>query len=179
MTAILDALTVFYMSIVEVLKSVEVLAKAVHEKSKHLDELIAQYNTKIQLVNSFLEKLPTTNEVDELLTDELFINSIKKPQCPSCNKSFDGEFILVPKRKVEVKVDGENTASIRQNEQSTSSPDAHSPYILIKESSTSRGAASNNNMYREKSKKVCSYCKKTGHSRARCFKRLNGEKPTN
>lgn len=164
------------MSIVEVLKSVEVLAKAVHEKSKHLDELIAQYNTKILLVNKFLDKLPTDCEINKLLTEEQFIDSINHPQCPKCQATIDDEFLIIPKRKVAVENDAENESKVSKStnvphdELSTSSPEHISSYLPNK-STTSQ------HKYQEKSKKVCSYCKRTGHSRARCFKRLNGEKP--
>ncbi|EGV60666.1 hypothetical protein CANTEDRAFT_116722 [Yamadazyma tenuis ATCC 10573] len=176
------------MSLVEVSKSIGELAKAFHEKSVELDRLKALYSSKLELLNSYVACLPGENK--ETISDESLLDHIKSPVCcQNCNAlvwDSSSEFLLLPKRLIRVP----GVESDMALTQLSNSLDHTSIKDDNEENETHHGNENENHNYNHeseisvdkakksyhgKSKKVCSYCKKTGHSRARCFVRLNGQ----
>ncbi|CAH6719032.1 hypothetical protein CLIB1444_01S19922 [[Candida] jaroonii] len=142
------------MSIVDVSQSVGELAAAVNEKIKELESLKSQYNYKLDIINQYISLLPTEN--NDYIDDDELIQIIK---------DTDGDFIKLPKKLIRVPED------IKKNTEDSGPQIRH----LSLDSTNSNKVKETK--YLNKSKKTCSYCNKTGHNRAKCFKRLNGEKP--
>lgn len=144
------------MSIADILKSLSELAEAVNAKSKELDDLKALYNTKLSAVNEYLKTLPIN--LGEFTENE-FMETIKQPiQCKNCKKPLNGNFIIIPKSTIHI----ETTHKSSDNKVELRIPPPSVPKAPKHEN---------------KSKRTCSYCHKSGHTRSRCFKRLNKEKP--
>ena len=137
------------MLIVDVSKTVGDLAKAIAEKSQELELLKQEYLGKIAIVNSYIESINSNNCDD--LDEPAFLNVLTtKIECPHCQKTVCGieksaNYVMVPKgilRGIEPKQE-----MVKQE---------------VIPSKPKKGSQ----------KKTCSYCNRTGHSRARCFERL-------
>ena len=147
------------MSILELLKEIDKLAKIINEKNKELETLQKNYDSKLHTINKYIESISpsTTGTVPE----EQLINAISKPiECPHCHqKLWDNQekstFLLIPKQKIDTKFD--TTVAVRDEQPQ--------PQQLT--------TSTTSNKQKKKTNIVCSYCKMTGHTRAKCYKRLN------
>lgn len=158
------------MSIVELLKSVDILARAIAEKTKELEDLKKVYEEKLETINAYILNVQESillQDQDEI-DDDHFISQITEPiRCTKCNtevygNTLDSKFILVPKSKLK------NIIPKQMK------PEVKIPNVekLTLSSSTDSEKLTRNHHY-SKSKKTCSYCKKAGHSRAKCLTRLS------
>lgn len=163
------------MSIVDVLKSVDELAKAINEKSQEINRLKAQYSEKLLLLNSYVDHLPVTS--DSINDDELLEQINKDVKCENCshtvwsNLNKDSKFVILPKDFVR------NPNLNIEKEQSNSNTIRHEDTMqnTTEEIYNTPNNNHKNKKYFNKSKKICSYCKKPGHSRSKCFVRLSKE----
>lgn len=172
------------MSIVDILKSLDELAKAITQKNIEVDELKKLYNHKISIINQYVELLDSDIDFEkienEILEMEL-VERLEKPiVCENCNNSIsllDGssKFALIPKSRIrQVKLNktpSTNRGDIVHDNGSSANitPSNVNGYIPAKLEKRGQIHAYNRNQ----SKKTCSYCNKPGHTRAKCFTRLN------
>ncbi|CAX39991.1 conserved hypothetical protein [Candida dubliniensis CD36] len=144
------------MSILELSKEIDKLAKIINEKNKELETLQRNYDSKLHMINKYIETISPSST--GTIPEEQLINAISKPiECPHCHeKLWDNQekstFLLIPKQKIDTKFDTIAT----QDEQ------PQPPTITT-----------SSNKQKKKTNIVCSYCKMTGHTRAKCRKRLN------
>lgn len=114
-----------------------------------------------------IQKEEPQTQLDSI-EDGDFLNKInEKVTCPNCdheiwnNESKESDYLLIPKKKLKYLLEDsvvDEFKQLRIKDDETHTYIKHTPV--------------NNN---GKSKRVCSYCHKPGHQRARCFKRLNSE----
>lgn len=136
------------MSIVDLLSSLDSLAKVINKKNHEVDALKKELEQKLTLVNLYLLGLHQYDiEENDILLTQLQ-NTI---HCPNCdckvwdNKTLD--FILIPKANLKKK----------EKEEEQDIPDmAISKLNIDKQPSRKHGKIS------------CSYCKELGHTRAKC-----------
>lgn len=164
------------MSLLEVLKSVDELARAYQEKTKVLDQLKSEYEGKLALINKYIETLPKEDS-QALINDEELLNRLKEPvACKNCNNTVwnngEGNMVLLPRSCVKVPESSKDPKDPK-NPKETDDMIRRLQLIQIHPSTPNHNSRANKNS----SKRVCSYCQKKGHSRAKCFARLNGEKP--
>lgn len=171
------------MSIVELLKSVDTLAKIINQKNLELEELKKGYDSKLHEINKYIrilqeqEGIETEKDIPEDVFREKISSTIK---CNKCNHEVwninsDSDFIIIPKRKLkyllghesdrrllnelkELKI--QNDSTVYNNSDIRPSPHEYP------------GPKGYKKQYNTKSKKTCSYCSKPGHSRAHCLVRL-------
>lgn len=163
------------MSIVDVLRSVDELAKAINEKSQELTRLKTQYSEKLLLLNTYVDHLPVTS--DSINDDELLEQINKDVKCENCshtvwsNLNKDSKFVVLPKGVVR------NPNLNIGKDQSTNYTIRHEDTMQNTNKETYNTTHNNpkNKKFFNKSKKICSYCKKPGHSRSKCFVRLSKE----
>ncbi|RCK62939.1 hypothetical protein Cantr_09475 [Candida viswanathii] len=149
------------MSIIELLNEIGKLAQIINEKNQELESLRQSYDAKLQIINQYIEnlKLPPTSTI----SDEELIAQISQPiECLKClhrvwENSKESEFLLIPKSKIE------RVSKVVENTTPTAQAAAPSHTAPLKPS-------------KNKSKIECSYCKKTGHTRAKCRVRLSTPK---
>ncbi|CUM49053.1 unnamed protein product [Debaryomyces tyrocola] len=171
------------MSIVELLKSVDTLAKIINQKNHELEELKKGYDAKLHEINKYIRVLQEQEDVkpDGEMPEEVFrekIDSIIK--CSKCdheiwNINSNNEFIIIPKKKLQYLLGNESDKRLldglreltiqKDSGADTNSEIRPSP----KGYSSPKGYKK---QYNTKSKKTCSYCSKPGHSRAHCLIRL-------
>ena len=171
------------MSIVELLKSVDTLAKIINQKNNELEELKKGYDAKLHEINKYIRILQEHEgvEPDGEMPDAVFrekIDSITK--CSKCdheiwNINSNSEFIIIPKQKLQYLLGNESDKRLldglreltiqKDSGTDTNSEIRPSP----KGYSSPKGYKK---QYNTKSKKTCSYCSKPGHSRAHCLIRL-------
>lgn len=174
------------MSVVDLLKSVDTLAKIINQKNRELDELKKGYDAKLHEINKYVEvlqKLGLTDDKNEVMSEERFRKIIHQPaKCSNCNHEIwnidgDGELVAIPRKKLQYILQnthmdvpsllgGMEDLKIKDNESSCFEPRVRPNFKGNQSSNGERHFAN-------KSKKTCSYCKKTGHSRAHCLVRLN------
>mmetsp|Transcript_81 Transcript_81/g.84 ORF Transcript_81/g.84 Transcript_81/m.84 type:complete len:180 (+) Transcript_81:30-569(+) len=175
------------MSIVELLKSVDTLAKIINQKNLELEELKKGYDSKLHEINKYIrilqeqEAIETEKDIKDI-PEEIFREKIGSTiRCSNCDHEVwsinsDSDFIIIPKRKLQYLLGHERDGSLLnelkdltiQNDLAThkspeirSSPHHYSGFNGYKK------------QYNTKSKKTCSYCSKPGHSRAHCLIRLS------
>lgn len=157
------------MSIVELLKTVDQLAKAVVQKNSELEILKNDYDLKIKQMNKCLTMM------QELLEEPLF-SSCSELAGPDFN---DSEFLVVPKSKIRNIIDQsmqtQYSPSMASSTSSTTSiPSRHVPSPpTSKYTPPHKISESNEKKYL---KVACSFCNEHGHTRARCINRLNTPK---
>lgn len=176
------------MTLLEVLQKVDQLARSFHEKSKALDNLKTEYTRKLELINEYVKTLPNLEQGElnnESISDEVLLTQLKTQLvCQNCKLEvvLDNDFVMLPKKMIKVPKhieDSDNEETIRQMQKllvqasNSQAPDANSS------DTNSSSLRDNKNKSKTLSKKICSYCNKRGHSRARCYTRLNNEKPIN
>lgn len=157
------------MAIVELLKSLDNLARAIVEKNKEVDEMKKEYESKLRTVNQYLKLLqdPTNHSTTN---EETFLTALaNQATCPHCEKhlntSASSEFVLIPRNQIAIK---STPVGDEEEAQETTINDT-TEECTSKESEIRHGQAKKQN----NSKRICSYCKAPGHSRAKCFKRLS------
>lgn len=167
------------MSVVELLKTIDGLANAINEKNKEIENLKRNYSEKIFIVNSYISLLQQagsfeTDKQQNAFNEEDLIKALKEPlRCSKCSATIisnesNKDFFILPKNtiqflngKIEEQVSPPKLETNKSNETTIQ---------------RSEDKYSKRNDHKNKSKKTCSYCHKTGHSKARCFKRLNTTK---
>ncbi|RCK59502.1 hypothetical protein Cantr_07436 [Candida viswanathii] len=148
------------MSIIELLNEIGKLAQIINEKNQELESLRQSYDAKLQIINQYIENLKLSST--STISDDELIAQISQPiECLKCHhrvweNSQESEFLLIPKSKIE---------RVSKVEDKTPTAQAPAP------SHTAPQKLSKN-----KSKIECSYCKKTGHTRAKCRVRLSTPK---
>lgn len=144
------------MSIVELLQTVDTLAQLINQKNKELEKLKLNYDAKLKQINQYISLFSTD---DQPIEDKKLLDIINTPvKCNNCDHvvwdiTQDTHYIIIPK----------NSIKYLQSDALKTLP-AKEPFQYQPPKSTPNSK-----------KKTCSYCNKTGHSRARCFKRLNTE----
>lgn len=173
------------MLIAEVSATVENLAILVHKKSNELAKLQKEYHEKLEILNKYIGKIAENTQYLEIVenpeqsqtsqksgklqnssetTDNTLLKIISTPVCcPLClntlyDLSFNSDFVLIPRNKVHLIGDGDEGHTVEKVESAMES-------LQVSEKQVSKKHG--------KLKKTCSYCKKPGHSRARCFTRLS------
>lgn len=170
------------MSLNDVSATVENLAVAVNQKLADLTRLQHEYLAKINLLNRYISQFqPDDNEQAEQAkpVDDQIINLISsKVCCPSCNENLydlteNSEYILIPKNQARLPSVGEKSRDI---DHAIESVQQRVGSLQVAPQGPV-GEAGNNSRKQShtKLKRTCSYCKKPGHSRARCFTRLSKE----
>lgn len=172
------------MLLLELSKSMGDLAIVINKKTAELDAVKSEYSKKLSILNKYIEKIekltqPQEGELKRNGDESLLQNSI---DCPNCHhKVYDleseSEFILIPCNKFILLCDtsdelpNERQSSQPAHEGNSSQParDTGQPNAKYLISTKPKASKSGN------SKKTCSYCHKSGHSRARCFTRLSKE----
>ena len=171
------------MSIVELLKSVDTLAKIINQKNHELEELKKGYDSKLHEINKYIrilqeqEGIKVDGEIPEEILRQKINNVIKCSKCDHeiWNINSDNEFIIIPKQKLQYLLGKESDKRLldglgeltlqKDSVTDTNSEIRPSP----KGYSSPKGYKK---QYHTKSKKICSYCSKPGHSRAHCLIRL-------
>lgn len=163
------------MLIADVSSTVENLALLVNKKANELAKLQREYEEKLEIINAYIGKIaqrPESEKLEKSQELEISKNSREIPEnellklistpvcCPLClNTLYDlsstSEFVLVPRNKAHLLRDFDDTV----NKVQTSVEN-----LQVSEQPAKKHG---------KLKKTCSYCKKPGHSRARCFTRLS------
>ena len=165
------------MSAIELLKTIDGLANAITEKNKEIENLKRYYSEKVSIVNSYINLLHQVGsfEGDEYnaINEEDLVQSLKKPFCcPKCftritSNENDEDFFILPKTTIQI-LNGKIEELVSATKSETNKKNT-----TIQRSEDDHGKK---NYRKKKSKKACSYCHKTGHSKAKCFKRLNTTK---
>lgn len=182
------------MSIVELLKSVDTLAKVIHQKNLELEELKRGYDSKLREINKYIEVLHKQENIEDgpQVNEKDFRDIIREPvKCEKCdhtiwNMDEESDFIIMPKRKLQYILKKDNRESIeklldRLDRESLSAPDSEDKSKIRQSTVGDNMQTTAPKAYRKhynKSKKTCSYCSKPGHSRAHCMVRLTNPKPT-
>lgn len=155
------------MSIVELSNSVDKLAKAVAEKNKELDKLKQSYEEKIDQLNECILLLTEGIKKSEEFTEYTLLDDYKKAiTCSNCRSSvvFDENYLVVPLGKISKQIQGtELSKKFHQLEISRSTEQKGEKLSTVKPKKKER----------TKNKIICSYCKKPGHTRAKCEARLS------
>ena len=161
------------MNILELLKTVEELAKVIVQKNNELEVLKEGYDSKIRQLNEYIESVQQGLNIPDNTTtisgDQLLKTVEQGNVCPNCNNTLwnEQDYILLPKRKVKLlTVQGHEQQQFQL--QTLSQDEVQSniyshPHALPAKDKKSK-ATSN--------KRICSYCKQLGHSRAKCPARL-------
>lgn len=170
------------MLIAEVSATVENLAILVHKKSNELAKLQKEYHEKLEILNKYIDMIAEKTEYLENVenpeqsqtsqksgnlqnspeTDNTLLKLISTPvYCPLClntlyDLSSNSDFVLIPRNKVHLL--GDEGHTVEKVETAMESLQVSEQPVAKKHG---------------KLKKTCSYCKKPGHSRARCFTRLS------
>lgn len=150
------------MGILELLKSVDELAKVIVQKNNELEQLKEGYDSKVRQLNEYIALVQQGLQIhddERTITGDELLETMKQPiKCSHCHNklSLDGDFILIPKRKV---------ALLGTKDTSTRNIDEKQlPGITVPTKEKKSKSTSN--------KRICSYCKTLGHSRAKCPARL-------
>ncbi|GEQ68238.1 hypothetical protein JCM33374_g1905 [Metschnikowia sp. JCM 33374] len=180
------------MSFAEVSKSMGDLAAAITKKNMELDRLKSEYEKKLRLVEAYLSHLPMAKTSSEKDAGD-FVHSLESLHspitCPRCSSTLfdldkESDFVLIPKsrlRSMEKKsggyIRGRQTWVSGEGETRKDIPgksvDSVNPVNAPNSSKSPRIYQPNTHSSHSKSKRTCSYCNKSGHSRARCFTRLS------
>ncbi|ABN68470.2 Zn-finger, CCHC type, partial [Scheffersomyces stipitis CBS 6054] len=169
------------MSAMELSSTVDQLARVIISKNKQLEDLSSVYEKKLQTLNEYISKIQIAlgNEVAgsssiQSIVDDDFLAEIQKDiSCPRCNsvlhdKSDDYEYIKIPKKTIRPT----NMANTGKEFNPIKSPEVEKSISVG--SVSSEVSSKNSSSHRhQQSKKICSYCKKPGHSRAKCYVRLS------
>ncbi|KAK6460070.1 hypothetical protein DFJ63DRAFT_315944 [Scheffersomyces coipomensis] len=177
------------MSIVDLSKTVENLAKVVNQKNKELEELKKEYDEKLQIINSYISKIqsiaPSTEsktllEVESSSLDISEFSSVISStiNCNKCDAMIwdnqkETDFVLIPRHKLQYLLASTKDVS---PESTLSDVTEQVKAFSIRKTPVSENSTIHNtphSSYSNKSKRLCSFCKKPGHSRAKCNLRLS------
>ncbi|CCG23060.1 hypothetical protein CORT_0D02120 [Candida orthopsilosis Co 90-125] len=144
------------MSIVELSQEIDKLAKVIIQKNLELENLKKGYDERLRVINDFIAKVHP-GQVNERISSETFTQQISKSiTCPNCNhvvyNNSQEEFVLLPNKQIEY----------LSSEGGVVKPQVTTPQPMKLSTQNSK----------RKSHITCSYCKKQGHTRANCKKRL-------
>lgn len=163
------------MLIVDVSKTIGGLAEAINKKSAELANLEEEYRSKLEVLNRYISKIEqdSAQESSIMKSQEEILRLISTPvNCPKClheiyNPENDSDYVLIPKAQIEILKD----ERVHHKNQTVKGKD-----IALSDNLTENKPAEQylpeSKSKKNKLKKTCSYCNKTGHSRARCFARL-------
>ena len=157
----------------DIYKSLGELAGAIAKKNKEVEELKSEYERKLRVVERYLQHFPGA---EPALDANALVNLLEKAEpvtCPNCSTTLydllkHTDFVLVPKSRLRIQSET-GTEEIAPNQENLPGS-KDQPHQLPEPAKKPH-----NNRHGSKLKRTCSYCNKAGHSRARCFTRLNGE----
>lgn len=172
------------MSIVDLLKSVDTLAKLITQKNQELESLKKNYDAKLNQINKFINLINSQTSLeqepprDEISDDELLKIIDKKISCLSCHQEIwdineDTDFIIIPKKKIQFLLKQQQWDQKNSNELSDKLNNISIGASATDDRSPSPYQSTYTPHKKSNFKKTCSYCHKKGHSRARCLERLN------
>ncbi|KAM9910514.1 hypothetical protein OXX69_004414 [Metschnikowia pulcherrima] len=161
------------MSFADISKSLGELAGAIAKKNKEVEELKSEYERKLRVVERYLQHFPGAEPALDANALVTLLENDEPVTCPNCSTTLydlskHTGFVLVPKNRL--RIQSETGTEIIASDQENLSGSRDQPHKLSEPAKKPY-----NNRHGSKSKRTCSYCNKTGHSRARCFTRLNGE----
>lgn len=158
------------MSIIELLNEIGKLAQIINDKNHELENLRKNYDTKLQMINKYIEELSfpssSLSSSSSTITEERLIKQLSEPiECPNCQYKIwesckNSDFLLIPKNKIATR------SNPGLDDKVSTPPVPVEPPTITKQ-------------LKKKSNVVCSYCKKTGHTRAKCRTRLSTPISTN
>lgn len=168
------------LSLENLLNTVDSLVRTVANKNLELEELKKNYDERLHLINRYIElvqnaakeeedKAASDGRRSELISQEQFLGLVnQKVECSDCRKTFwDNsellEYVLIPKKTLKYLLKG-------------SEDPLSDAFGKLRTAPVYSGTVAGSGQRRKeqpKGKKTCSYCHKTGHSRAKCFARLN------
>ncbi|KAI5962219.1 uncharacterized protein KGF55_003295 [Candida pseudojiufengensis] len=150
------------MSIADLSREVDNLAKIIINKNTELEQLKRGYDLKIKTINDYIAKFQAESKDKERISDEHFHKLLQnKVECPKCGSNLnDGEeeFILIPKSQIPYLLPESQT----QNK----------PIVPTKIQPNLSSTPSHESKSKKKTHIICSFCKESGHTRARCHKKL-------
>lgn len=163
------------MLLADVSKTMGELAAAINKKQTELEALQEEYRSKIRVLDSYLAKFSYGDTSKASIASETILRQIQEPiSCPNCNHTLyelekPSEFVVVPAKQIQLI--GANASASDLSKISSLNP-ASMPLVPDVQSNMTLTLPKSSS----KSKKTCSFCHKNGHSRARCFARLNTER---
>ncbi|XBA49184.1 hypothetical protein SBP28_003721 [Candidozyma auris] len=182
-----EVLDQVHMSVFEVSKTVGELAAAITQKSKELDRLKKEYEVKLRVLDAYISKvvplemfLSKGEESDKEVTDVID----QELRCSNCSNIIyslqEGcDYILVPRALAQQKaaqVDDLSAAISALSASDNNVTDSHTDPALSDNIAKAPTASSRQSKKQHgKQKRTCSYCNRSGHTRARCFERLSKE----
>ncbi|CCE86438.1 Piso0_004928 [Millerozyma farinosa CBS 7064] len=170
------------MSIVELSKTIDTLAKSINEKNEELERLKKDFDDKLKVINQYIGLFNNKDgeqvqELNKMSSEELTSMITKKIHCNNCNNivwdlNQESEYILIPKSPVKL---------IRADDKTISQPKSENS--AVKNVSATMGSSeaqldkpatqSTRTKKKGRSHITCSYCRQQGHVRANCHARLN------
>ncbi|KAI5954506.1 hypothetical protein KGF54_002281 [Candida jiufengensis] len=147
------------MSIADLSKEVDNLAKIIINKNAELEQLKKRYDSKIKIINDYISKIRPESVNEEQISDEQFVNLLNKDvKCTQCghqlNNKEEDEFLLIPKNQIQY--------LLPQGQ-------LHTQPILKQDPNPIKPIESKS---KKKNHIICSFCKESGHTRAKCHKKL-------
>lgn len=147
------------MLIPDISATVEQLAGAVSKKYEELAKIKAEYEDKLRYLNSVIERVNPSGGIQDTIDEDAFAEIIRESACcPNCDHKLSNSdealnYVILPKFKVYLR----------------------SPSTETQDSATVKMANTEPSSSKRETKKICSYCHKPGHTRARCLLRLSTE----
>lgn len=171
------------MSITELLSTVDQLARAVTQKNKELDALKVEYNAKIAQMNLYLSSLQDlvlgdTHRNKEGANDDAATAAVGL-SCPQCSATVElDDYVIIPKSKIrllfeEVEPLRRSLENVTIGEEPAAHTNSAAKYISPKGLRLVGPPRDRKLQEKKFSSVICSYCQKPGHTRAKCYARLN------
>ncbi|CCE85339.1 Piso0_004928 [Millerozyma farinosa CBS 7064] len=170
------------MSIVELSKTIDTLAKSINEKNEELERLKRDFDNKLKVINQYIGLFNNKDgeeaeELNNMNSKELTEMITKKIHCNHCNNIIwdvnqESEYILIPRSAVKlIRVDDKTMP--QQKFENTASKGV-SANLGSSESQFEKPATQSTKTKKKgRSHITCSYCHQQGHVRANCHARLN------
>lgn len=166
------------MNILELLKTVDELAKVIVQKNNELELLKEGYDSKIRQLNEYISVVRKGLDIKDyddsrqtITGEELLQTVLKANVCSNCLHRMwnEDDFILVPLQKVRLLSGPEQKERHVERQPEQQKPEQQQPeqrqqHVYSHPHSQSKKSTS--------SKRICSYCKQLGHSRAKCPTKL-------
>lgn len=147
------------MSIVELLKTVDHLARAVAQKNQELDTLKRHYDAKLKHMDLLL------NQVEQLVLDPHASakDQVESLKCSRCNHTMNTEGYVILEREPVLQMlrqidPSKSRETLRLTESQPIAAVPHRKWPPVHSSKPTN--------------RTCSYCHEVGHTRAKCIKRL-------
>lgn len=147
------------MSIVELLKTVDHLARAVAQKNQELDTLKRHYDAKLKHMDLLL------NQVEQLVLDPHASakDHVESLKCSHCYHAINTEGYVILKKEPVLQMlrqidpsKSQETLRLTDSQPTATVPHYKSPPVNSPKPTN----------------RACSYCHEVGHTRAKCIKRL-------